>query len=117
MRTLLTIALAGLLFTITGCAKTTSDAAAADEAPAAEAAPAAETAPAAEEAAPAAAGDETAHADGAACACGKGKAGESAWCDSCGVGYVDGAKVACKGCFDAKTSGTACSGCANKGAE
>ena len=116
MRTLLTIALAGLLFTITGCAKTTSDAAAADEAPAAEAAPAAEeAAPAAEEAAPAA--DETAHADGAACSCGKGKAGESAWCDSCGVGYVDGAKVACKGCYDAKTGGTACGGCDNKAAE
>ena len=107
MRTLLTIALAGLLFTITGCAKTTSDAAAADEAPAAEAAPAAE------EAAPAA--DD--HADGAACSCGKGNTGENAWCGSCGVGYVDGAKVACKGCYDAKTGGAACGGCANKAAE
>lgn len=47
-------------------------------------------------------------------ACAKGKAGEAAWCDSCKVGYVDSKKVACKGCFLAKTGGPACAHCAAK---
>ena len=47
-------------------------------------------------------------------ACAKGKAGEAVWCDSCKVGYVDGKKIACKGCFVAKTGGPACEVCAAK---
>ena len=47
-------------------------------------------------------------------ACAKGKAGEAAWCDSCKVGYVDAKKVACRGCFLAKTGGPACAACAAK---
>ena len=47
-------------------------------------------------------------------ACAKGKAGEAAWCESCKAGYVDSQKVACKGCFLAKTGGPACVNCAPK---
>ncbi len=32
------------------------------------------------------------HKDGA-CACSKGKAGETVWCDGCGVGYIAGEKI------------------------
>lgn len=46
-----------------------------------------------------------------ACSCAKGKAGESVWCDACGHGYVEGKKVACKGCYDAKSGGEACTDC------
>ena len=54
-------------------------------------------------------------AKAAACAaCAKGKAGKAVWCDSCKAGYVDGKKVACKGCFVAKTGGPACKVCAAK---
>ncbi|MGB1699282.1 MAG: hypothetical protein ACPHRO_04960 [Nannocystaceae bacterium] len=38
------------------------------------------------------AADEHAHKDGP-CLCPKGKAGETVWCDSCGVGYIAGEKV------------------------
>jgi hypothetical protein len=45
--------------------------------------------------------------------CAKGKSGEATWCDHCGVGYVEGEKVACKGCFKSKTGSAApCGGCA-----
>ena len=99
---------------ITGCAGTASDAAAADEAatPAAD-----EAAPAAEEAAPATAkapcaSKEAAAGDSAsACACSKGKAGESVWCDGCGKGYHEGKAVKCKGCYASKVSGADCAGC------
>ncbi len=47
-------------------------------------------------------------------ACAKGKAGEAVWCGSCKAGYVDGNKVACHGCFLAKTGGPACKACAAK---
>jgi len=30
------------------------------------------------------------------CTCGEGKKGGTVWCDKCGVGYVDGKKVANK---------------------
>ena len=44
----------------------------------------------------------------------QGKAGEAVWCDACNVGYVDGTKTKCKGCFTAKTGGTPCEACAAK---
>ena len=40
--------------------------------------------------------------------CAKGKSGESAWCDGCKKGFVDGKAVKCKTCFEHK---------ANKGEE
>lgn len=43
--------------------------------------------------------------------CAKGMAGESVWCDHCNAGFVHGEKVACKGCFAAKTGGPPCPKC------
>lgn len=55
----------------------------------------------------------TSHSAGGGCAaCGKGKAGEAVWCESCSAGFVDGQKVKCKGCFQAKTGGPKCAACA-----
>lgn len=47
-------------------------------------------------------------------ACTAGKAGESVWCAECGHGFVGGKKVACAGCYAAKTGGPACPSCAAK---
>lgn len=44
-------------------------------------------------------------------ACELGKSGEATWCEACGVGYVDGEKTKCKGCFAAKTGGPECASC------
>lgn len=44
-------------------------------------------------------------------ACELGKSGETTWCDACGVGFVDGKKTKCKGCFAAKTGGPECESC------
>jgi hypothetical protein len=47
------------------------------------------------------------HACAAACeciACEKGLAGETVWCESCNVGYIDGYKVECKHCFEGMSS-------------
>jgi hypothetical protein len=55
--------------------------------------------------------------DAAACSCPDGKAGGTTWCDACGVGYVDGNKVGCKGCVTKAQSGTACAGCDGAKAE
>jgi hypothetical protein len=44
------------------------------------------------------------HADGhehaAACTCPDGKAGNTIWCDNCGVGYIDGEKTTDKGAYE-----------------
>ena len=53
-------------------------------------------------------------ADAKACACSVGKAGGTTWCDGCSVGYVDGKKMACKGCVTKAQGGEGCSGCAGK---
>lgn len=47
----------------------------------------------------------------AGCECGLGMDGKDGWCNDCGVGYVDGKKVECKGCYIAKTGGPACPKC------
>ena len=47
-------------------------------------------------------GDQTKDGHGCA-ACKKGKAGGTAWCDSCNVGYVNGKTVKCKSCFKGKS--------------
>jgi hypothetical protein len=47
-------------------------------------------------------------------ACYEGKSGKATWCESCGVGYVDGQKTACKGCVQAAAEGTECEACAGK---
>ena len=44
-------------------------------------------------------------------ACQIGKDGGTARCDACGVGYVDGKKTKCMGCYAAKTGGPACAAC------
>ena len=41
--------------------------------------------------------------DHACTACKTGRAGGTAWCDSCNVGYVDGKTVKCKSCFKGKS--------------
>ncbi len=74
------------LFTFTGCASTSS------------------------EATPVAAGEKS------ECACAKGKSGEAVWCDHCGVGYAEGNKVKCQGCWKQKADGTPCTGCAKPAA-
>ena len=54
------------------------------------------------------------HSDkGHACgACKTGRAGGTAWCDSCNVGYVNGKAVKCKSCFKGKSEKKmACSKC------
>ena len=65
------------------------------------------------------------HSDkGHACsACKTGRAGGTAWCDSCNVGYVNGKAVKCKSCFKGKSEKKmSCSKCdmgfvANNGAK
>ena len=37
---------------------------------------------------------------------------DGGWCDNCEVGFVDGEKVACKGCYE--NNGEACANCAKK---
>ena len=60
-------------------------------------------------------GSSTAAAPAVQCAmCERGMKGESVWCDHCGHGFVAGAKVACKGCYAAKTGGPPCEACAAK---
>ena len=54
------------------------------------------------------------HGDHAQCACKGGTEGKTFWCDKCGAGYVDGQKVKCKGCYEAKTQGTPCIACGAK---
>ena len=48
------------------------------------------------------------------CSCVEGKAGGTAWCDKCGVGFVHGEKVACKGCYTQKTGGEPCPACTKR---
>ena len=55
-------------------------------------------------------------AEAAACACGEGKAGKAVWCDKCAKGYFNGEAVKSRCCFDAKTGGTPCGGCAKPAA-
>ncbi len=55
---------------------------------------------------------EPAVAEKPACVCADGKEGESVWCDQCNVGYADGKKSKCKGCWNAKSKGGDCAGCA-----
>ena len=43
--------------------------------------------------------------------CFMGKIGKNVWCDSCKAGYVGGKKTACQGCFKAKTEGSSCNKC------
>ena len=50
----------------------------------------------------------------AGCICDQGKAGESIWCDDCSVGYVAKEKIACEGCFAAKTGGPDCPTCSSE---
>jgi hypothetical protein len=50
----------------------------------------------------------------ACAACQQGKSGKTVWCAKCDVGYVDGKKTACKGCFAQKTGGPACPVCSKK---
>ena len=45
-------------------------------------------------------------------ACFEGKSGKNTWCEKCNKGYVDGKKTGCKGCYKAKSEGKACEGCA-----
>ena len=56
----------------------------------------------------AAAEEGQAHADehDAACTCSQGKAGETTWCEACGVGYHVSEKLACQGCYEAAQNGT-----------
>ena len=50
-------------------------------------------------------GHDHAHGDEAgACSCSKGKAGGTAWCEKCGVGYIEGEKTTDKEAFDAATA-------------
>ena len=46
--------------------------------------------------------------------CALGKAGETAWCDHCSVGYMKGKKTRCASCFEAFKANTlaACTSCA-----
>ena len=45
-------------------------------------------------------------------ACFQGKSGENVWCDKCGHGFVDGKKTGCKGCYNKKTGkAKSCGGC------
>ena len=48
------------------------------------------------------------------CACREGMAGGTAWCDKCQMGFVNGEKVACKGCYVEKTGGAPCPMCSGK---
>ena len=52
----------------------------------------------------------------ATCSCTEGKAGESTWCSHCGVGYHEGKKVKCEGCYKKATgeSKEGCKGCSSK---
>jgi hypothetical protein len=52
------------------------------------------------------AADGHAHKDGP-CLCPKGKAGETVWCNSCGVGYIAGEKVTDKSKIDAALASNA----------
>jgi hypothetical protein len=65
-------------------------------------------------AAPAPDAAEGAAAEAPACSCAKGKTGETTWCAACKVGYHEGNKIGCEGCFK-KASGQsdkACEKCA-----
>ena len=53
----------------------------------------------------------SAKSTGGCTACDHGRAGDTVWCDGCGVGYVKGVKIKCKGCFTAKTGGPKCTSC------
>ena len=100
MRTFVT--LIAFVFALSACSK---DAAA----PAEEVAPVEAAAEAAaEEATPAATEEAAAEAEADAhaghahaCECGKGKDGGTAWCDGCGVGFINGEKTADKAKVDA----------------
>ena len=59
--------------------------------------------------------EESAHVEQCP-ACAKGAQGEAVWCEKCAQGFVGGEKVACKGCYAAKTGGPPCEACAAKNA-
>jgi len=40
------------------------------------------------------------------------KSSGTGWCSGCNLGFYEGEKVACKGCFEMKAGGPACSACA-----
>lgn len=59
--------------------------------------------------------DHGAHSGEHMCeACAAGKSGESTWCEKCDVGFVEGEKVKCAGCYAAKTGGPECEACSSK---
>ncbi|MGB0638210.1 MAG: hypothetical protein ACPGTU_02685 [Myxococcota bacterium] len=49
--------------------------------------------------------------------CTKGKSGEAVWCSHCKVGYVEGKKMKCEGCFNKATgkSDKGCESCSKPG--
>ncbi len=59
----------------------------------------------------AACGDSAENQAEAACACEKGKAGATVWCEECAADPVGGEKTECKDCFQAKQGGPACEKC------
>jgi len=60
-------------------------------------------------------GDKAEAAEHGCAACKTGKAGGTAWCEGCKVGYVDGKVVKCKACYQGKSGESVwCAKC-NKG--